>query len=151
MTDWRAVAAGGAVAGGYLLLLATVPGLESARLAGVPLVLGAGLLAGATAGLAVDDGPRVGAWHGLLAGSLAGGLFAVAFVAVLSGNVAGGVFHGLNYVLATSAGEFPVVATHGTLVVGVLAGTGWAVIAALGLFAGSRAPQRESYRVIERN
>jgi hypothetical protein len=150
MTDWRAVGAGCVLAGGYLLLLAILPWVSSVRLAGVPLVLGAGLLAGATAGLAADEGPHAGAWHGLLAGAVSGGVFAAVFVYVFAENVDGGVFHGLNDVVARSAADFPVVATHGSLVVGVLAGVGWASIAALGLFAGGRAPRRDSYRVIER-
>lgn len=150
MTDWRAVFAGAGVGGGYLLALAVVPGLAAARLAGVPLVLGAGLLAGSAAALAADVDPHGGAWHGPLAGGIAGGVFAVCFVAVLFANVDGGVYHGFNYVLATSAGEFPVVRTHGLLVVGGLAGVGWALIAALGLWAGRRALLRDSHRLIER-
>ncbi|WP_255149145.1 hypothetical protein [Halorarius halobius] len=149
MTDWRAVAVGAVAAAAYLGTLAFLPGLDRLRLTGVPLLLGTGLVAGAAAGLAADRGPETGAWHGLLAGSLAGALFAATLVYVFAANVPFGVFHGLNYVLAASAGQFPVVATHGRLVVAGLAGAGWAGIAALGLVAGRLAPLRETYHVIE--
>lgn len=147
--NWRAVSAGTAAALAYLAVLALLPGLERVRLAGVPLVLATGLVAGAASGLVADDGPLAGAWHGLLAGSLGGGAFAVVLVAVFAANEPYGVFHGLNYVVALSAGDFPVIATNGELVVAGIAGGGWAAIAALGLVAGRRAPLRETYGVIE--
>ncbi|WP_255195527.1 hypothetical protein [Halorarius litoreus] len=149
MTDWRAVVTGTGAATAYLAFLAFFPGLTGVRLEGVPLVLGTGLVAGAAAGIRADRGPQVGAWHGLLAGSLAGALFAVTLVSVFWSNLPFGVFHGLNYVLAVSAGRFPVVATHGPAVVAGIAGGGWAAIAALGLLAGRQAPLRETYGVIE--
>lgn len=132
------------------MVLLVVPGLESVRVAGVFLVLASGLVAGASASLAADQGPEAGAWHGLLAGSVAGGLAAglVAYTFSTPG-AARGVFYGLNYLVATSAGTFPVVASHGVLVVAVGAGIGWGLIAALGLYAGHRAPLRDSYSVIE--
>lgn len=81
--------------------------------------------------------------RGLLAGSLAGGLFALAFWYLLTLPARPpGVFYGLNYLLARAAGPVPVVATHGSLVVAVLAGVAWGGIAACGLYAGSRAPLR---------
>lgn len=149
-TEPRAVVHGGAAGSVYLLVLLLVPGLERVRIAGVLLVLASGLVAGATAGLAADDGPRPGAWHGLLAGSLAGGATAglVAYTFTTPG-AARGVFYGLNYLVATSAGTFPVIARHGVLVVAGGAGIGWGVIAALGLYAGHRAPLRDSHSVIE--
>lgn len=149
MTDWRAVATGAVAAATYLAALAFVPGFEAVRLEGIPLVLGTGLVAGAAAGLGADRGSHAGAWHGLLAGSVAGGGFAVALVYVFWTNQPYGVFHGLNHLVATAAGEFPVIATHGQLVIAGLAGGGWAVIAALGLFGGRQAPKRETYRVVE--
>jgi hypothetical protein len=150
VTDVRAVVHGGAFGGVYLLVLLLLPGLERIRVAGVFLVLASGLVAGATAGLAVDDGPQAGAWHGLLAGSLAGAIAAVtvAYTFTTPG-AARGVFYGLNSLVATSAATFPVVASHGVLVVAVGTGIGWGVIAALGLYAGHRAPLRDSYRIIE--
>lgn len=147
--DWRAVAAGTTAALAYLAVLALLPGLEHVRLAGVPLVLATGLVAGAAAGLVADDGPVAGAWHGLLAGSLGGAAFAVALVTVFSINEPYGVFHGLNYVVALSAGDFPVVATHGSTVVAALAGVGWAGIALLGVYAGHVAPRRDGRTLIE--
>lgn len=149
MTDWRAVAVGAAAAAAYLAVLGFLPGLHAARLEAVPLVLGTGFVAGAAAGLRADRGPAAGAWHGLLAGCVAGGLFALATVYVFSVNEPYGVFHALNYLVATAAGTFPVVATHGRIVVGAVAGTGWAAIAALGLLAGRRAPMRETRAVVE--
>lgn len=150
MTDPRAVAHGGAAGYVYLLVLVFVPGLERVRFAGVLLVLASGLVSGAVAGIAADDGPRAGAWHGLLAGSLAGAAAAalVAYTFTTPG-AARGVFYGLNYLVATSAATFPVVASHGVLVVAVGTGLGWGLIAALGLYAGHRAPQRDSYTIIE--
>jgi len=147
--DPRAVVAGTAAALAYLAVLALLPGLERVRLAGVPLVLGTGLVAGAAAGLVADDGPVAGAWHGLLAGSLGGAAFAVALVTVFSLNEPYGVFHGLNYVVALSAGAVPVVATHGRAVVAGLAGGGWALIALLGVYAGHAAPRRNDGALIE--
>jgi hypothetical protein len=149
MTDWRAVATGAGAAAVYLAFLAFFPGLDGVRIEGVPLVLGTGLVAGAAAGLRADQGPGAGAWHGLLSGCVAGALFAVTLVVVFAENLPFGVFHGLNYVVALSAGQFPVVATNGQLVVAGIAGAGWAAIAALGLVAGRQAPLRESYGVIE--
>lgn len=158
MTEWRAVGVGFAAGTAYLAVLAFLPGLRALRWSAVALVLGTGLVAGAAAGLAAGGGPdapstpaavREGGWHGLLAGSLSGGLFAAAFVGALRMNTHLGVFFGLNYLLATSAGRFPVVATHGELVVAALAGLGWSVIAALGLYAGLRAPERETNAVVE--
>lgn len=147
--DWRAVAAGTGAAGAYLAVLALLPGLQRVRLAGVPLVLATGLVAGAAAGLVADDGPVAGAWHGLLAGSFGGAGFAVTLVTVFSLNEPYGVFHGLNYVLALSAGDVPVVARHGRAVVAALAGVGWAGIALLGVYAGHAAPRRDGSALIE--
>ncbi|WP_435193820.1 hypothetical protein [Natronomonas sp. EA1] len=140
--DWRAVLAGVGASVAYLLLLAGFPGTETVRLGGVPLVLATGLIAGATAGRLAPSA-RVGGWHGLCSGSLAGGLFAGSFWYLLALPARPpGVYYGLNYLLAVSAGQFPVVATHGPLVVALLAGVGWAGIAVCGLYAGTRAPQR---------
>lgn len=150
MTDWRAVGLGVAAATVYLGVLAFTPGLDDVRLMGVPLVLATGLVAGAAAAIGTGQEPARGAWHGLLAGSVSGALFAVTLVVVFSENLPFGVFHGLNYVLAVSAGRFPVVATHGSLVVAAIAGIGWAGIAGLGLYAGRAAPKRETNAVVER-
>jgi hypothetical protein len=147
--DWRAISAGVAASLAYLAALALLPGLERVRLAGVPLVLATGLVAGAAAALVADDGPLAGAWHGLLAGSLGGAAFAVVLVAVFSANEPYGVFYGLNYVLALSAGDVPVVATHGDAVVAALAGVGWALITLLGVYAGHAAPRRDGSGLIE--
>jgi hypothetical protein len=147
--DWRAVSAGTAAAFAYLAVLALLPGLERVRLTGVPLVLATGLVAGAAAGLVADDGPLAGAWNGLLAGSLGGAAFAVTLVTVFSINEPYGVFHGLNYVVALSAGDVPVVAKHGRAVVAGIAGSGWALIALLGVYAGHAAPRRDGSALIE--
>ena len=149
MTDWRAVGTGVGATALYLAFLAFFPGLRAVRFEGIPLVLGTGLVAGSAAGLRANRGPTVGAWHGLLSGCVAGAMFAVTLVVVFAENLPFGVFHGLNYVLAVSAGRFPVVATNGELVVALVAGVGWAVIATLGLVAGRQAPLRETYGVIE--
>lgn len=149
MTDWRAVTTGAGAAAVYLAVLAFFPGLDGVRAEGIPMLLGTGLVAGSAAGLRADRSPQVGAWHGLLSGCLAGALFAVTLVVVFSQNLPFGVFHGLNYVVALSARQFPVVATNGELVVAGIAGSGWAAIAALGLVAGRQAPLRETYGVIE--
>lgn len=158
MTEWRAVATGAAAGTAYLGLLAVLPGLRGLRWTAVPLVLATGLVAGVAAGLVAGGGPtaeadaraiRDGAWHGLLAGSLAGAVFAVAFVGALRTDTHAGVFYPLNYLLATSAGRFPVVAERGGLVVAALAGLGWAGMAALGLYGGRAAPQRETSRLLE--
>jgi hypothetical protein len=149
MTDWRAVTVGAGAAAVYLAFLTFFPGFEGVRIEAVPLVLGTGLVAGAAAGLRADRGPTAGAWHGLLSGCLAGALFAVTLVVVFTENLPFGVFHGLNYVVATSAGQFTVVATHGPMVVAGIAGAGWGAIAALGLVAGRQAPLRETYGVVE--
>jgi hypothetical protein len=53
-----------------------------------------------------------------------------------------GVFHGFNYLLATSAGRVGVIATHGPLVVSALAVLGGATVAGLGYLAGREAPRR---------
>jgi len=147
--DWRAVAMGTVAALTYLAALALFPGGERVRLAGIPLVLATGLVAGSAAGLVADDGPLAGAWHGLLAGSLGGAAFAVTLVTVFSLNEPYGVFHGLNYVVALSAGDFPVVATHSRAVVAGLAGGGWTLIALLGIYAGHAAPRRDGGTLIE--
>ncbi|PSP57201.1 hypothetical protein BRC72_09175 [Halobacteriales archaeon QH_7_66_36] len=149
LTDWRAVASGLGAALLYLAVLALFPGFEGVRFAGVPLVLGTGLVAGAAAGIAADDGPTTGAWHGLLSGSLGGAAFAVTLVYVFAANEPYGVFYGLNYVLALSAGDISVIATHGRTVVAGLAGTGWVLITVLGIYAGYTAPQREGRTLIE--
>lgn len=158
MTEWRAVAVGGGAGIAYLGFLAVLPGLRGLRWSAVPLVLATGLVAGVAAGLVAGGGPTVeadaeavrdGAWHGLLAGSLAGAVFAVAFVGALRTNTHVGVLYPLNYLFATSAGRFPVVAERGELVVATLAGLGWTVMAALGLYGGRAAPQRETSRLLE--
>lgn len=158
MTEWRAVATGAAAGVAYLGFLAFLPGLRGLRWSAVPLVLATGLVAGVAAGLTAGGKPgddatpadlRAGAWHGLLAGSLAGAVLAVAFVATLTTNTHLGVFYGLNYLLATSADRFPVVAERGGLVVAGLAGIGWGIVALLGLYGGRAAPQRESSGLIE--
>ncbi|MFB6117901.1 hypothetical protein [Halosegnis sp.] len=148
-TDWRAVVSGAGAAVVYLAVLALFPGLEGVRVAGVPLVLGTGLVAGAAAGMAADDGPAAGAWHGLLSGSLGGAIFAVTLVYVFAANEPYGVFHGLNHVLALSAADFTVVATHGRAVVAGVAGLGWVLIAVLGVYAGYVAPQRQGGALVE--
>lgn len=149
MTDARAVAAGVGLGALYVAALLWFPGLERARVAAVPLTLATGLVAGASAGLLADDGPRAGGWHGLLAGSAAGGLVAATTVYTFTvPGAASGAFYAMNYLLATSAGTFPVVAARGPLVLAVLAGLGWAGIAALGLYAGRRAPLREGGSLI---
>lgn len=148
MTDWRAVGVGAGAAAVYLAVLAAVPGLTSVRIEAIPLLLGTGLVAGSAAGLRADAGPDVGAWHGLVAGSVAGAGYATVLVVAFAENLPLGVFHGLNHVVATEAGKFPVIATRGPLVVAGIAGVGWAVIAALGLVAGRQAPLRETRGVL---
>lgn len=158
MIDWRAVVAGTAAGTAYLGFLASVPGLEELRWSAVALVLATGLVAGAVAGLLAGAAPAVdadagdvrdGALHGLLAGSLSGAVVAVAFVLSLRTNTHLGVFYGLNYLLATSASDFPIVRSRGDLVIAVLAGLGWSVIALLGLYAGREAPKRETHAILE--
>lgn len=148
MTDWRAVGTGGLAGAAYLTGLAILPWLVRLRVTTVPLLLGTGLVAGAAAGLA-DGSPTTGAWHGLLAGSVVGGLFAVTMAYAFATDAPLGAFHALNHVVATAAGEFPVIATHGPAVVGSLAGLGWGAIAGLGALGGRLAPMREGYAVVE--
>lgn len=147
--DMRAVATGVILGGVYVATLLWLPGMERARLAAVPLLLATGLVAGAGAGLAADNGPRTGGWHGLAAGTLVGaGVAATILYTFIVPGAASGAFYAANYLLATSAGQFSVVAQHGSLVVAVLAGLVWGCVAALGLYAGRQAPLREDVGVI---
>lgn len=149
MTDVKAVVVGVLASTVYIAALLWLPGMAAARLVVLPLLLATGLVAGAAASLAAADGPRVGAWHGLLSGTVAGGL--VAAITIYTFSIPGasrGAFRAANSLVATAAGSAPVVAEHGPLVLAVLAGLGWAVIAALGLYAGRRAPLREGTGVI---
>ncbi|MFC6942930.1 hypothetical protein ACFQE8_23730 [Salinirubellus sp. GCM10025818] len=141
--DWPAVGAGVAWGVGYLALL-SVPVFSALRWAAVPLVLASGLLAGAAAGgLARHDDDEAGGRHGFTAGLLTGTCFAVGFwVALSTPGFSVGVFHGFNYLLATSAGRVGVIATHGPLVVSALAVLGGATVAGLGYLAGREAPRR---------
>lgn len=149
MASARAVAAGVALGGLYVAILLWLPGMERARLAAIPLVLATGLVAGAGAGIAADAGPRSGGWHGLAAGTLVGAGVAATILYTFSiPGAASGAFYAANYLLATSAGEFSVVAQHGPLVLAVLAGIIWGGIAALGLYAGRQAPLREEGGII---
>lgn len=149
MIDARAVATGVALGGLYIATLLWLPGMEQARLAAVPLMVATGLVAGSGAGLAADAGPRSGGWHGLAAGSLVGaGVAATLFYTFTVPGAASGAFYAANYLLATFAGQFPVIAQHGPVVLAVLAGLVWAGIAALGLYAGRQAPLRETSGVI---
>lgn len=142
-TDWRAVGVGVAWGLGYLAVL-SVPVFSNLRWLAVPLVLATGLLAGAAAGGLAGRGVHEGGRHGLISGGLTGAGFAVAlWVTFSTPGATSGVFWSLEYLLATSAGRFPVVATHGRLVVGALAVLGGLAIALLGEYAGRRAPARE--------
>lgn len=148
-TDWRAVGVGTLWGIGHLAVL-TVPPFERLGWSAVPLVLATGLLAGAATGRIVDH-VEGGGRHGLLSGGVTGACFAVAFwVALSSPGIDAGVFYALNYLLATSAGQFPVVATHGEYVVGALAVLGGLGIALLAEYAGRRAPERgEQFLLVE--
>lgn len=139
--DWPAVAAGVAWGVGYLALL-SIPVFSGLRWIAVPLALASGLLAGAAAGrLARSDGAE--ARHGLAAGLLTGGCFATGFwVALSTPGLSVGVFYEFNYLLATNAGRMGVIATHGPLVVSLLAVLGGAAVALLGYLAGREAPKR---------
>lgn len=149
-TNWRAVGVGVVWGLGYLLVL-TTPVFTRVRWFAVPLVLGAGLLAGATAGRLAERGVHEGGRHGFVAGSVTGVCFAVGFwLALSTPGLSGGIFWSLNYLLATNAGRFPLVATHGTLVVEALAVLGGFAIALLGEYAGRRAPTRTAGVLIER-
>ena len=140
-TDWRAVGVGTLWGLGHLAVL-SVPPFASLRWSAVPLVLATGLLAGAATGRIVDH-VEGGGRHGLLSGGVTGGCFAVAFWVVLSSpGIDAGVFSALNYLLATNAAHFPVIATHGEYVVAALAVLGGFGIAVLGEYAGRRAPER---------
>lgn len=142
--DWPAVGAGVAWGVGYLALL-SVPVFSGVRLMAVPLVLASGLLAGAAAGRLARRGDAAGGRHGLAAGLFTGSCFAAGFWTALSTpGLSVGVFYGLNYLLATSAGSVRVVATHGPLVVSTLAVLGGTAVALLGYLAGREAPKREA-------
>ena len=141
--DWPAVAAGVAWGVGYLALL-SVPVFSGLRWTAVPLVLASGLLAGAAAGRLARRGDDAAGRHGLAAGLFTGICFAVGFqVALSTPGLSVGVFYGLNYLLATSAGRVRVVATHGPLVVSSLAVLGGATVGLLGYVAGREAPKRD--------
>lgn len=140
--DWPAVAAGVAWGMGYLALL-SIPVFSGLRLMAVPLVLASGLLAGAAAGRLARRDDEDGARHGLAAGLLTGTCLAAGFwVALSTPGLSVGVFYGLNYLLATSAGRVRVIATHGPLVVASLAVLGGVAVALLGYVAGREAPRR---------
>ena len=140
--DWPAVAVGFAWGVGYLAVL-SVPVFSGLRLAAVPLVLASGLLAGAAAGRLARRGDAAGGRHGFAAGLLTGACFTLGFWTALSTpGLSVGVFHGFNYLLATSAGRIRVIATHGPLVVSTLAVLGGVAVAALGYVAGREAPKR---------
>ena len=142
--DWPAVGAGVAWGVGYLALL-SVPVFSGLRWMAVPLVLASGLLAGAAAGRLARRDDEAGGRHGLAAGLLTGTCFAAGFwVALSTPGLSVGVFYGLNYLLATSAGRVGLVATHGPLVVATLAVLGGATVAGLGYLAGREAPRRRA-------
>ncbi len=149
-TDWRAVAVGTCWGVAHLGVL-SVPPFARLGWGAVPLVLATGLLAGAATGRIVDH-VEGGGRHGLLSGGVTGACFAVAFWVVLSTpGLDGGAFTALNYLLATNAAQFPVIATHGEYVVGALAVGGGFGIALLGEYAGRRAPERgEDFLLVER-
>lgn len=140
--DWPAVGAGVAWGVGYLAVL-SVPAFSGLRWTAVPLVLAAGLLAGAAAGRLARRDPDAGGVHGLVAGLLTGTCFAAGFwLALDTPGMSVGVFYGFNYLLATSAGRVSVIATHGPLVVASFAVFGGTVMALLGFLAGREAPKR---------
>jgi hypothetical protein len=143
MTDVRAVSLGVCWGVAYLAVLA-VPLFAAIRWMAIPLVLATGLIAGAAAGRAVSDpDPRKAGWHGFASAGLVGLGFAWGFYAMLAAvSPPPGVFYGLNYLLATNAGRFPVIATHGEWVVAGVSVAGGSLIALIGLFAGQRAPGR---------
>ncbi|PSP97553.1 hypothetical protein BRC89_11165 [Halobacteriales archaeon QS_4_70_19] len=154
---WWAVLTGVAWGVGYLALVYLLAPLESVGLVAVPLVLGAGPLAGAAAGWLARGGPAESTRHGLLAGSLTGLAFAGAFWHVLSvsrfdsltpfGN--GGAFYAAKLTFAYSASDFPVVAAHPGRIAGALAVGGAVILALLGGYAGYVADAREEARFID--
>lgn len=140
--DWPAIAVGFAWGAGYLALL-SVPIFSGLRWAAVPLVLASGLLAGAAAGRLARREDEAAARHGLAAGLLTGGCFAVGFWTALSTpGLSVGVFYGFNHLLATSASRVRIITTHGPLVVSTLGVLGGVVVTALGYVAGREAPKR---------
>lgn len=140
--DWRAVGAGTSFAAAHVWALA-LPVLEGAYLSSVLLVPAVGVSGGALAGF-LSESRAAGERHGLLAGSLAGLLFAGAFwVALDTPGLTRGAFRSLNYLLAVSAGRFPVVARHGPAVVAALGVVGATVIALAGRWAGGVAAAKE--------
>jgi len=140
--DWPAVGAGVSWGVGHLAVL-SIPVFSGLRWTAVPLVLASGLLAGAAAGRLARREDEAGGRHGLAAGLLTGSCFAAGFwLALGTPGWSVGVFYGLNYLLATSAGRVRVIATHGPLVVGAIALLGGATIGLLGFLAGREAPRR---------
>lgn len=154
---WRPVLTGVAWGAGYLALVYLLAPLERVGLVAVPLVLGAGPLAGASAGWLTGGGPAESTRHGLLAGSLTGLAFAGAFWHVLSvsrfqsltpfGN--GGAFYAAKLTFAYSAGDFPFVAANPGRVAGALTVAGAVTIALLGGYAGYVADAREEAKFID--
>lgn len=148
---WRAVLAGVAWGVGYLAVLYLLAPLERVGLVAVPLVLGAGPLAGAAAGWLARSGPTESARHGLFAGVLSGLAFAAAFWHVLSVSrfnsltpfSHGGAFYALKLTFAYSAGDVAVIAAYPGRVAGALAVAGAVAIALLGGYAGYVAATRE--------
>jgi hypothetical protein len=142
MVNVRAVAVGVGWGLAYLVVLA-VPLFAAVRWMAVPLVLATGLIAGAAAGRSVGGDPTRAGWYGFTAAGLVGLAFAWGFYLMLAAvRSPPGIFYSLNYLLATSAGRFPVIAAHGELVVACVSVTGGGLIALIGLFAGQRAPGR---------
>ena len=140
--DWPAVTVGFGWGVGYLAVL-SVPVFSGLGWAAVPLVLASGLLAGAAAGRLARREDSAGGRHGLAAGLLTGTCFALGFWFALSTpGLSVGVFYGFNHLLATSAGRVRMIATHGPLVVAVLAVLGGVTVTLLGYVAGREAPKR---------
>lgn len=142
MVDIRAIAVGVLWGLAYLAVLA-VPLFAAIRWMAVPLVLATGLIAGAAAGRSVGGDPDRAAWYGFASAGIVGLAFAWGFYAMLAAvRAPPGIFYSLNYLLATNAGRFPLIATHGEWVVAGVAVAGGGLIALIGLFAGQRAPGR---------
>jgi hypothetical protein len=154
---WRAVLVGVVWGVGYLALCYLLVPLERVGLAAVPLVLGAGPLAGAAAGWFTDEGPTKSTRHGLFAAGLTGLAFAAVFwhiVSVARFNTLtpfghGGAFYAAKLMFAYSAGDFPFVSANPGRAAGALAIAGAVAITLLGSYAGYVASVREHVKFID--
>ena len=138
MGNRRAVLAGTGAGVGYLSVLAFTPTLQELPAVSLPLLFGTGVVAGVVAGTLADGSPG---HHGLLAGSLTGGVAGVAVVLVFFANEPYGVFNGLNRLAATRLAPIDLAFRYPDATTGLIAGGCWASIAAIAAYAGRFAPR----------